>query len=75
MIAMIVSIDCLIRSIAVADPLDSVWERPEYWWSPAISLSIDAALEASGLDKEDIDLFDFYSYVATILARRTRLTL
>jgi hypothetical protein len=24
---------------------------------------LDAGLEASGLDKEDVDLFDFYSYV------------
>ena len=39
----------------------TVWERPEYWWSPAISRALDAALEASGLDKEDIDLYDFYS--------------
>ena len=38
-----------------------VWERPEFWWSPAISRSLDAGLEASGLDKEDIDLYDFYS--------------
>ncbi|KAK5175147.1 uncharacterized protein LTR77_000284 [Saxophila tyrrhenica] len=40
---------------------DDFWERSEYWWSPAISRSIDAGLEASGLDKEDVDLFDFYS--------------
>jgi hypothetical protein len=38
-----------------------VWERPEYWWSPSISKSIDAGLEASGLTKDEIDLYDFYS--------------
>ena len=38
-----------------------VWERPEFWWSPSISRSLDAGLEASGLEKDDIDLFDFYS--------------
>jgi hypothetical protein len=39
----------------------TVWNRPEFWWSPSISRSIDAGLEASGLDKEEIDLYDFYS--------------
>lgn len=38
-----------------------VWARPEFWWSPSISHSIDAGLEASGLEKDDIDLYDFYS--------------
>ena len=38
-----------------------VWDRPEFWWSPCISRSLDAGLEASGLEKDDIDLFDFYS--------------
>ena len=38
-----------------------VWERPEYWWSPAISRTLDAAIEASGIVKEEIDLYDFYS--------------
>ncbi|KAK6431089.1 hypothetical protein LTR95_012754 [Oleoguttula sp. CCFEE 5521] len=37
------------------------WERPNYHSSPSISRSIDASLEISGLTKEDIDLYDFYS--------------
>jgi hypothetical protein len=40
-----------------------VWERQTFTTSPAISKSLDAALQASGLRKEDIDLFDFYSFV------------
>ncbi|KAK0276805.1 hypothetical protein LTR35_010199 [Friedmanniomyces endolithicus] len=39
----------------------AVWQRPNFWWSPAISRSLDAAMEASCLEKENIDLFDFYS--------------
>ena len=41
--------------------IEIVWERPEFWWSPAISRSLDAGIEASGIDKEEIDLYDFYS--------------
>jgi hypothetical protein len=41
----------------------SVWERPNYYSSPSIERSLDSALEVSGLAKEDIDLYDFYSYV------------
>ncbi|KAK3116416.1 hypothetical protein LTR53_003209 [Teratosphaeriaceae sp. CCFEE 6253] len=37
------------------------WQRPNFWWSPAISRSLDAGLKASGVAKEDIDLHDFYS--------------
>ena len=37
------------------------WLRPEYWWSPCISRSLDAALDVSSVDKEDIDLYDIYS--------------
>jgi hypothetical protein len=40
----------------------TVWERPTYYTSPSISRSIDAGLHVSGLTKEDIDLYDFYSY-------------
>lgn len=40
-----------------------VWERPNYYSSPSISRSLDACLEISGLTKEQIDVFDFYSYV------------
>ncbi|KIW15973.1 hypothetical protein PV08_06023 [Exophiala spinifera] len=37
------------------------WERPNYYSSPSIERSLDSALEVSGLDKSDIDLYDFYS--------------
>ncbi|KAK5076677.1 hypothetical protein LTS08_005848 [Lithohypha guttulata] len=37
------------------------WERPDYHSSPSISRSIDAALQVSGLSKDDIDCYDFYS--------------
>ncbi|RMY54556.1 hypothetical protein D0865_04647 [Hortaea werneckii] len=37
------------------------WERPTFWWSPAISRSLDAGLEVSGIKKEDVDLYDLYS--------------
>jgi hypothetical protein len=39
----------------------AVWERPNFYSSPAISRSLDAALGASRLTKDEIDLFDFYS--------------
>ncbi|KAG8361680.1 hypothetical protein FVEN_g1009 [Fusarium venenatum] len=37
------------------------WERKNYSSSPAIEYSIDNALEAAGLAKDEIDCFDFYS--------------
>ncbi|KAK2820045.1 hypothetical protein FQN49_007777 [Arthroderma sp. PD_2] len=37
------------------------WERPNFHSCPSISRSLDAALQSSGLRKEDVDLFDFYS--------------
>ncbi|KAI7183779.1 hypothetical protein KC363_g8036, partial [Hortaea werneckii] len=37
------------------------WHRPTFWWSPAISRSLDAGLQVSGLTKEDVDLYDLYS--------------
>lgn len=40
-----------------------VWERPNFHNSPSISGSLDAGLEAAGLSKTDIDIFDFYSFV------------
>lgn len=40
---------------------DDFWQRPTFWWSPSISRSLDAGIDASGLRKEDIDLYDFYS--------------
>jgi hypothetical protein len=46
--------------------MHAVWERQTFTTSPAISKSLDAALQVSGLRKEDIDLFDFYSFVPPI---------
>ncbi|KAJ0418195.1 hypothetical protein BJY00DRAFT_315244 [Aspergillus carlsbadensis] len=37
------------------------WERPFFHQSRSLTQSLDAALKASNLQKEDIDLFDFYS--------------
>ena len=37
------------------------WERPNFYSSPSIERSIDAALGICGLSKNEIDLFDFYS--------------
>lgn len=39
----------------------TVWERPDFHSSPAISRSLRACLEVSGLKNEDVDLFDIYS--------------
>ena len=38
-----------------------VWERPNFHTSPSISRSLDAAIKVSGLTKQKIDIFDFYS--------------
>ncbi|KAI4848003.1 hypothetical protein E4T44_00739 [Aureobasidium sp. EXF-8845] len=40
---------------------DNFWERPDFHSSPAISRTLDAGLEACGLNKTDIDMYDFYS--------------
>ncbi|TQV92303.1 hypothetical protein V2A60_006991 [Cordyceps javanica] len=40
---------------------DNFWERPGFARSPAITNSLDSALQVSGLKKDDIDVFDFYS--------------
>ena len=37
------------------------YERENYHSSPAISQSLDSALEVCKLKRDDIDLFDFYS--------------
>ncbi len=37
------------------------WERPNFHSSPAIARSLDASLEISGLTRDQIDLYDFYS--------------
>ena len=41
--------------------LSTVWERRHLHHSEAISKSIDAALDVSGLSTSDIDCYDFYS--------------
>lgn len=57
------SYDCedSISTYNCADCSDAVWERPNFYSSPSIERSIDTALQISGLTKEDIDCFDFYS--------------
>jgi hypothetical protein len=40
-----------------------VWERPNFYSSPAISRSLDAGLDISGVTTDQIDLFDLYSFV------------
>ncbi|KAJ6787054.1 hypothetical protein PWT90_03193 [Aphanocladium album] len=40
---------------------DNFWERPGFASSPAITNSLNSALEVSGLKKDQIDVFDFYS--------------
>ncbi|KAB8271671.1 hypothetical protein BDV30DRAFT_227998 [Aspergillus minisclerotigenes] len=46
---------------AGATDSEEVWNRPNFFSSPAISKSLDGCLASSGLTKNDIDLFDFYS--------------
>jgi hypothetical protein len=44
----------------LANP-DLVWDRPNFYYSPSISRSLDAGLAISNLDKNEIDIYDFYS--------------
>ncbi|KAM3558892.1 hypothetical protein ARSEF4850_004385 [Beauveria asiatica] len=54
-------------------PTDKVvWERPGFASSPAITKSLDSALQVSGLKKEQIDVFDFYSCFPIALTAMTR---
>lgn len=39
----------------------AVWERSHFHQSPAIGKALDAALNVSGLTKDEVDCFDFYS--------------
>lgn len=39
----------------------TVWERSNFYSSPAIEYSIDNALKAASLTKDDVDCYDFYS--------------
>lgn len=40
---------------------DNFWDRPNFHSSPSIIRSLDAAFDVSGISKDDIDIFDFYS--------------
>ncbi|KAM3150390.1 hypothetical protein ABEW05_009282 [Botrytis cinerea] len=40
---------------------DNFWERPNFYSSEALETSLDSALDVSGLETKDIDIFDFYS--------------
>ncbi|KAF7895832.1 uncharacterized protein EAF01_009794 [Botrytis porri] len=40
---------------------DNFWERPNFHSSEALETSLDSALDVSGLETKDIDIFDFYS--------------
>ncbi|ATY59631.1 acetyl-acetyltransferase [Cordyceps militaris] len=51
---------------------DNFWERPGFASSPAITNSLDAALQVSGLTKDKIDVFDFYSQALTAMTRALR---
>lgn len=61
-------ISCTYYLILAKTLLSKVWERPNYYSSPAISRSLDAGLNVSGLTKEDINLFDFYSSAVLCLS-------
>ena len=39
----------------------AVWERSCYYRSPALEQSLDTAISLSGLERQDIDCYDFYS--------------
>lgn len=41
--------------------MEIVWERPNFYSSEALETSLDSALDVSGLETKDIDIFDFYS--------------
>ncbi|KAG4433732.1 hypothetical protein IFR05_010784 [Cadophora sp. M221] len=43
-----------------SDAMD-FWKRPNFHSSPAISRSLDEGLRISGVTKDEIDIFDFYS--------------
>ncbi|KAG0649422.1 hypothetical protein D0Z07_4488 [Hyphodiscus hymeniophilus] len=46
---------------AGTDDADHFWERPDFYSAPSISRSLDAGLRVSGLTKDEIDIYDFYS--------------
>ncbi|CRL29836.1 Thiolase-like [Penicillium camemberti] len=44
-----------------AEDSKDIWARPNFYTSRAIASALDLCLHSSGLIKDDIDLFDFYS--------------
>ncbi|KAF7881527.1 hypothetical protein EAF00_011896 [Botryotinia globosa] len=40
---------------------DNFWERPNFYSSEALETSLNSALNVSGLETKNIDIFDFYS--------------
>lgn len=52
-----------------------VWQRPNFHSSPSIERALDAALEVSGIIKDKIDLYDFYSYYFLLLGHLHMLTI
>ena len=54
---------CIGRVIFCANDADIVWDRPNFYSSPALTRSLDAALQASNLTAAEIEIYDFYSYV------------
>ncbi|KAJ5604363.1 Thiolase [Penicillium lagena] len=40
---------------------DYFWERPNFFESPSVSKSLDQCLSSSQIDRDEIDLYDFYS--------------
>jgi hypothetical protein len=56
---------CTLRTVYMKIVLKSsysVWERPNFFESPSISKSLDQCLSSSQIDRDEIDLYDFYSY-------------
>ncbi|RMZ90602.1 hypothetical protein DV736_g2164, partial [Chaetothyriales sp. CBS 134916] len=51
---------------------DDFWLRPTFYSSPAISQSLNAGLAVSGLSRDDIDIFDFYSCFPIAITEMTR---
>jgi hypothetical protein len=51
--------ECSLKVCMILTPL--VWERSNFHSSPAMEQALDAALEVSGVTKDEIDAFDIYS--------------
>ena len=50
-----------VRGGARTSDSEDFWRRPNFYTSPSISGSIDAALEAANILASEIDAYDFYS--------------